>query len=630
MTATESWTGADGAQWPAQWTTVGTATINGNRGRLTPASGSFADANALLAGMTASADADLTIDVQPTIPDAETRAFVSTQVNGINSPFPANGYAFRLIYYANGSVNLGGFRWKNFESQGIADINKASVGFAAPVRLRIQVAAGVIKAKFWATSATEPTAWDATFTDPDPLPAGKIMLASQSPTGSRGADFDNLSDTAGAPVVDETAPVVTSFTATAGDGQNVLAWSATDNVAVTRYTVTRGGTTIYDGAGTSYIDTGLINGSAYPYTLTAYDAAGNTKTATASATPAAGAVIGGVISPTDANLVYSPYTWKVAAGVASTVSSGAYVRAYLTGSPTALTARFDMTGMTGTQRMSVYVDSRFVSDVNVAASVSIPVNPQGWPKHVVELVFHHIDGPSLWTSPLKFLGFTAEPNTVVTAPARTAPYRLLELGDSILKGYLVGGTSSTDTRVGWGYPLRSLLGTEVGIAAFSGQGWNNPGDGVPAASTTYDKVYDGVARTFTPSTEPHLVVINLGQNDNPSVTTTATAVLNGLLGATTATKIAVVQPWSSTTHRAGLEAAIAACSAPSRVTYVDTTGWLLNGDTVDGTHPQGYINLGDLSPRLARALLPLLSGSTSTPVAPKRFINRGGSLVPIG
>jgi chitodextrinase len=110
--------------------------------------------------------------------------------------------------------------------------------------------------------------------------------------------------TAAAPAADSTAPSISSFTATPGDGQVTLAWAGSDNVAITRWTVVRGGTTVYDGTGTSKTDTGLTNGTALTYTLTAYDAAGNTKTATATATPAAASgqlAAGTVIASDDFN-----------------------------------------------------------------------------------------------------------------------------------------------------------------------------------------------------------------------------------------------------------------------------------------------------------------------------------------
>lgn len=89
------------------------------------------------------------------------------------------------------------------------------------------------------------------------------------------------------PGVDTTAPTINSFAATPGTtpGTVVLAWTSSDNVAVTRSVVTRSGTTRYDGAGTSFTETGLTGGTSYSWTLTVYDAAGNTKTASATATP---------------------------------------------------------------------------------------------------------------------------------------------------------------------------------------------------------------------------------------------------------------------------------------------------------------------------------------------------------
>jgi cellulose 1,4-beta-cellobiosidase len=89
--------------------------------------------------------------------------------------------------------------------------------------------------------------------------------------------------------VDTTAPSVpTGLTATAGDTQVALSWTAsTDNVGVTGYRVYRGGTLIASPTGTSYTDTGLTNGTAYSYTVAATDAAGNlsAQSAAASATP---------------------------------------------------------------------------------------------------------------------------------------------------------------------------------------------------------------------------------------------------------------------------------------------------------------------------------------------------------
>ena len=94
---------------------------------------------------------------------------------------------------------------------------------------------------------------------------------------------------------DTQAPTVPSgLTATAGTNQVALAWSAaSDNVGVTGYRVYRsfgGGAyaQVAAPAGTSYTDTGLTNGTAYSYKLSAVDAATNqsAQSAAVSAMPA--------------------------------------------------------------------------------------------------------------------------------------------------------------------------------------------------------------------------------------------------------------------------------------------------------------------------------------------------------
>jgi chitodextrinase len=68
--------------------------------------------------------------------------------------------------------------------------------------------------------------------------------------------------------------------------------ASTDNVAVSRYTISRGGTPIASVAGTvtSFTDVALAGSTAYTYTITATDAAGNSSTPSSGAqatTPAA-------------------------------------------------------------------------------------------------------------------------------------------------------------------------------------------------------------------------------------------------------------------------------------------------------------------------------------------------------
>ena len=70
---------------------------------------------------------------------------------------------------------------------------------------------------------------------------------------------------------------VTGLTVTdAKDGKLSLSWdAATDNIGVDHYEICRDGILLLNITGTSYQDTGLVNGQSYNYTVRAVDAAGN-------------------------------------------------------------------------------------------------------------------------------------------------------------------------------------------------------------------------------------------------------------------------------------------------------------------------------------------------------------------
>ena len=110
-------------------------------------------------------------------------------------------------------------------------------------------------------------------------------------------------DTA-APAVPAGLRVVAVTTNTIG-----LSWSpATDNVAVDRYEIFRGGVKVATSSGTTYTDTALAAGTSYSYTVAAVDAAGNHSA------PAA-AVTGTTATPPDTTAPAAPgtFTAKVSA-----------------------------------------------------------------------------------------------------------------------------------------------------------------------------------------------------------------------------------------------------------------------------------------------------------------------------
>ncbi len=108
----------------------------------------------------------------------------------------------------------------------------------------------------------------------------------------------------------------TSLVSAPGDGQVTLAWAATPSA--TSYQVFRGGVLVGSPATTSYIDTGLTNGTAYSYTVKALNgAAASVASSAVASTPVATAPA----APT--NLVATPgnatvgLTWTAPMGATS-------------------------------------------------------------------------------------------------------------------------------------------------------------------------------------------------------------------------------------------------------------------------------------------------------------------------
>ena len=95
------------------------------------------------------------------------------------------------------------------------------------------------------------------------------------------------------PPSDTTAPSVpTSVTATSiSSSQITVTWTAsTDNVGVTGYKIFRNGTQVGTSASPNYADTGLSPSTTYSYTVSAFDAAGNSSPQSGTASATTGAV----------------------------------------------------------------------------------------------------------------------------------------------------------------------------------------------------------------------------------------------------------------------------------------------------------------------------------------------------
>lgn len=314
------------------------------------------------------------------------------------------------------------------------------------------------------------------------------------------------------------------------------------------------------------------------------------------------------IAPNDPNLIYSPYNWKVNSTEARSINAGAYGRAFVNGTPTALT--FDVTGTTYNIPQIVYrVDGGPLQRANVATSIALPTPAENsWGKHLVEwTIAGTTEQQDRWgavETAVVFKGIVASDGATLSEWA-VSPLNLLVYGDSITEGVRAltdnypGGTdvANNAAHLGWAYALTDLLGAEVGVVGFGGQGWVQEGSGdVPGFGDAWNYLWSGQARSF--ATVPDVVVINQGTNAaTPATTAQIRATLADIATTLPTTKVIVLRPFGGT-QAAQISAAVAALANPN-VTYVDTTGWWNSADSSDDAHPYGYANIAQLGPRTA-------------------------------
>ncbi|MDF2830257.1 MAG: lipolytic protein family [Mycobacterium sp.] len=352
-------------------------------------------------------------------------------------------------------------------------------------------------------------------------------------------------------------------------------------------------------------------------------------------------------APNNAAFAYSPFNWDITASRALTPNAGAYCSIMITGgSSYALT--FDMSNVPSfVSQISYRINGGAWTDAQIAAVVPIakPTTPgqDGWTRHRLEfMVKSTTESANRWSSPyltsVKFLGLRVyHTGTLPTvAPVTKSAFTLLVLGDSITEGIntlsnIGDAVERSHGRLGWAFLQREELGCEVGVVGFGRQGVATTGNGsVPVVGSTWKFIANGLARSF--ATPPSMVLINQGTNDkNTSVSVATfsaayTALLNDIIATLPSSTVIVVQrPFGTTYTVAEYQAIIAATSAPSRVKFVDTTGWWASYESSDSLHPFGWVNEQNLAPRTANALRAFVTGAGGG----RRFLNKGGVAVPV-
>ena len=143
--------------------------------------------------------------------------------------------------------------------------------------------------KFNGTTGT-PTSWSAS-SIVVPVPAGAAtgsVVVTVGGAASNGVAFTVQGDT-----TPPTVPTALVATAVSSSQVNLLWTPSTDNVGVTGYNVLRNGSQIGTSASATFTDSGLQASTTYSYTVSAFDAAGNTSAQSASASATTLAASGG-------------------------------------------------------------------------------------------------------------------------------------------------------------------------------------------------------------------------------------------------------------------------------------------------------------------------------------------------
>jgi lysophospholipase L1-like esterase len=293
--------------------------------------------------------------------------------------------------------------------------------------------------------------------------------------------------------------------------------------------------------------------------------------------------------------------WNRLADRAITVNSGSHVGAQFSG--TGISAKFDTTlNTTPPPTLAWRIDQGPWQEGELAPTVVLGTGLSAGVHDVTLLVRGLDQGQSRWTPPLvssiTFLGFDVPSGGALQPSPRPNVPQLEFLGDSITEGCSMWSSYQGHNSICWcadalhSYVATTAwsLGAEWRQVGFAAQGLASKGNGgVPFANDTFNWIYQGVPRD---SWQPDMVVVNQGTNDwqaaassdvfRPAYAKFLATIRAGYPNA----KITALRPFGGG-HAGDIQAEVQARQAAGdkRVYYVDTTGWLGNGDYTDGTHP---------------------------------------------
>ena len=300
----------------------------------------------------------------------------------------------------------------------------------------------------------------------------------------------------------------------------------------------------------------------------------------------------------ETELIHYYGRWNRLTDRAITVNTGSHVVATFTG--TALNARFDVSLIQAPNpTLAFRIDSGDWQEAEVAATLPLGSGLSSATHQVTLMVRGFNEFQSRWNPPLTssitFLGLDVTGGALQPS-ARPVRPKIEFLGDSITEGLYIWTTHNgqttvpwrADARISWASQTAQSLSAEWRQVGFGGQGLLKGGSSnVPPANDAFNWIYQGVPRD---AWQPDLVVINQGTNDGGASATDFRAAYTTFIGtvrtAYMSAKIAALRPYNGA-HSAEIQAEVNARKAAgdTRIFFVDTAGWLGNGDFTDGTHP---------------------------------------------
>jgi lysophospholipase L1-like esterase len=265
-------------------------------------------------------------------------------------------------------------------------------------------------------------------------------------------------------------------------------------------------------------------------------------------------------------------------------------------SGTAIVAKFDTSlNQAPYPTLAWRIDQGTWQEHEVAATLSLATGLSAGTHEVMLMVRGLNESASRWSPPLissiTFLGFDVAGGGLQSSSRPVRP-KIEFLGDSITEGINLSLGQPTpcwsaDGRRAFPSQTAQTLGAEWRQVGFGRLGLLIGGNGgVPVANDAFNWIYQGVARD---DWQAGWVVVNQGTNDSgasaasfqPAYATYLGTIRTGYPGA----KIVAMRPFNGA-HAAEIKAVVdARRTAGDNTYYVDTTGWLGNGDFTDGTHP---------------------------------------------